>query len=62
MADTDVDDYIARTAQELGIGLSGTDAQRTRMVFANLERLAKLLEGATLADDAVAAAVFRPGE
>ncbi len=61
MADTDLEDYIARTARELGIELGGEDAQRAKMVFANLERLAKMLDDAPLTDEDIAAPVFRPG-
>jgi hypothetical protein len=61
MAETGHDEYIARMARELGIALEAADAQRTKMVFANLERLSKLLDDVPLADEDMAAAVFRPG-
>lgn len=60
MPESDRTDYIAHMARELGITLPDAEVARVKMIFANLERGAALLNGTPLDDATIAAAVFRP--
>jgi len=60
MPDHDRTEYIAHMAQQLGLALPDAELARVNLVLGNLERAAGALRDTPIADDTVAAAVFRP--
>jgi hypothetical protein len=52
--------YVEQAAQQLGLVIPDAELTRVTQVFGNLERLAGQLSDTPIADDTVAAAVFRP--